>query len=243
MNEDNNSLSFGGYLKSIRLEKGITLEEVSDETKIRINNLILIEEEDIAKLPAEIFVKSFLRAYANAIGADEDEVIRRYELSGFSLKKPKEPKEQLNTSKCQFWCRIILFIGIFIGIIVLSVLFIPNSEEKESLNRQIGQIEQEITTENIKVDSIEVSKNNNSNIIEEKLILKVIAVEETWMKVTIDDLKPKEYNLKSGDCLEMEATSGFNLIISNAKGVNLILNGDPITIKGKSGQIVDIQIP
>ena len=37
MIEDKDSLSFGRYLKSIRFEKGISLEEISNETKIRMD--------------------------------------------------------------------------------------------------------------------------------------------------------------------------------------------------------------
>ena len=51
-----NSLSFGRYLKAIRIEKGISLDEVSEETRIRIDTLRLIEKEDHDRLPSEVFV-------------------------------------------------------------------------------------------------------------------------------------------------------------------------------------------
>ena len=72
------SLSFGRYLQSIRIEKGISLEDVSKETRIRREALLYIEAEDHEKLPDIVFVKGFLRAYAKAIGADGDEAVRRY---------------------------------------------------------------------------------------------------------------------------------------------------------------------
>jgi len=40
MVEDKDSLSFGHSLKSIMLEKGISLEEISNETKIRMDTLL-----------------------------------------------------------------------------------------------------------------------------------------------------------------------------------------------------------
>ncbi|MFC1489532.1 helix-turn-helix domain-containing protein, partial [Thermodesulfobacteriota bacterium] len=73
-----NSLSIGRYLKTIRREKGISLKEVSRKTKIGVDTLLLIEKEDHEGLPGEVFVKGFLRAYAKAVGVDDDVVIQRY---------------------------------------------------------------------------------------------------------------------------------------------------------------------
>ena len=79
MNSEHLTTSFGRYLQAIRLEKKISLEKVSAQTRIGIGNLLLIEQEDHERLPAAVFVKGFLRSYADVIGADGDEAIRRYE--------------------------------------------------------------------------------------------------------------------------------------------------------------------
>ena len=79
MTSGKDSLSFGQYLQARRLEKKISLERVSEETRIGLGILQLIEKEDHEKLPAEVFVKGFLRAYARAIDADGAEAVRRYE--------------------------------------------------------------------------------------------------------------------------------------------------------------------
>ena len=69
MNPKHTSLSFGHYLQSIRLEKGISLDEVSKETRIRLENLLLIEKEDHENLPAQTFVKGFLLRANNKVAA------------------------------------------------------------------------------------------------------------------------------------------------------------------------------
>jgi hypothetical protein len=63
------------------------------------------------------------------------------------------------------------------------------------------------------------------------------------MKIIVDNQEPKEYNLRSGDQLEEEATRGYNLLIGNAAGLELKLNGEPIKISGKEGEVVNLQIP
>jgi hypothetical protein len=63
------------------------------------------------------------------------------------------------------------------------------------------------------------------------------------MKVIIDDQKQREYSLEAGDNIALEADTGFNLLIGNAGGVELLLNDNPIALQGKSGQVVNVQIP
>ncbi len=78
MNIDEDALSCGQYLKSMRLAKGVSLEEISRETRIGKDLLLSIENGDDASLPAEAFVKGFLRAYSGTIGIDGQEAVRRY---------------------------------------------------------------------------------------------------------------------------------------------------------------------
>jgi len=77
----------------------------------------------------------------------------------------------------------------------------------------------------------------------EKLLLHITAVDDTWIKVIVDNKDSKEYNLMSGEKLEMEASAGFNLLIGNAGGLELEFNGKPIKISGKAGEVVNIQLP
>ena len=79
--------------------------------------------------------------------------------------------------------------------------------------------------------------------ISEKLLLKIIAIEDTWIKIIIDGQNRKEYSLHPGDRLELEASKGFNVLIGNATGIQLTLNGNPLNVPGKSGQVVAVQIP
>jgi hypothetical protein len=71
----------------------------------------------------------------------------------------------------------------------------------------------------------------------------VAAVEETWLKVIMDEKDSNQYHLKTGDELKLEAVTGFNLLIGNAGGIKLTLNDKPVPISGKSGEVVTIELP
>jgi len=69
---------WGRDLKRIREKLGISLELVAEMTKVRILFLRAIEDDEVEKVPSLIFLKGFLRAYAQSIGLDVDIVANRY---------------------------------------------------------------------------------------------------------------------------------------------------------------------
>ena len=75
--------SFGEKLKLEREKRKITLEQISSTTKIGTRMLQALEDEKFNQLPGGIFNKGFVRAYARALGVDEDQTIADYlEASG-----------------------------------------------------------------------------------------------------------------------------------------------------------------
>jgi curved DNA-binding protein CbpA len=68
----------GKDLKRIRDELGVSLEMIAEMVKVRIVFLRAIEEDQFEKTPSRMFLKSFLRAYAQCIGLDANIVASRY---------------------------------------------------------------------------------------------------------------------------------------------------------------------
>ncbi len=68
---------FGSWLKSRREARGLSLAELSRATKIKERLLELLELGRADGLPAPVFVRGFVSAYARAVGADEREALER----------------------------------------------------------------------------------------------------------------------------------------------------------------------
>ena len=71
--------SLGRYFQECRTQRGMSLEEVSARTRIRLQTLQALERDDYPSLPVEVTVKGFVRAYARCLGLDEHEVLERYQ--------------------------------------------------------------------------------------------------------------------------------------------------------------------
>jgi len=63
---------------AIRSTKGISLEEIASDTKLKVSTLKAIEAGDFDALPGGIYTISYIRQYARAIGVDEGSLIELY---------------------------------------------------------------------------------------------------------------------------------------------------------------------
>ena len=76
-----------------------------------------------------------------------------------------------------------------------------------------------------------------------KLYLKGFVTERTWLRISIDGMKPKEYVFGPSDMPEWKAEKGFELLIGNAGGIALEFNGKKMDNLGKQGQVIRIKLP
>src|SRR5947207_6190982 len=74
VDQDNSVLG----LASIRRNRGLSLEQISQSTKISTRSLQAIEAGEFKKLPGGIYNTSYIRQYARAIDFDESEILAAY---------------------------------------------------------------------------------------------------------------------------------------------------------------------
>lgn len=68
----------GARLRRARLRRGIDIDEIATVTKVSANYLECLEAERFEVLPARVYVRGFVGAYARAIGLDERRVTETY---------------------------------------------------------------------------------------------------------------------------------------------------------------------
>jgi cytoskeleton protein RodZ len=71
--------SLGSYLKEARVSQGVELSAIAEETSINIKNLIALEENNRAALPADVFNRGFVKMYAAQLNLDPEEALRLYD--------------------------------------------------------------------------------------------------------------------------------------------------------------------
>jgi cytoskeletal protein RodZ len=69
---------FGETLRQEREFRGITLDTITQVTKISNRHLMALEQEHFEVLPGGVFNKSMVREYARVVGLDQEEWVGRY---------------------------------------------------------------------------------------------------------------------------------------------------------------------
>jgi cytoskeleton protein RodZ len=71
-------MDVGTALQDAREHRGLSLEQLSQATKISVSMLRAIERNRMDQLPEGIFLRGFVRAYAREVGLNPDETVGRY---------------------------------------------------------------------------------------------------------------------------------------------------------------------
>jgi hypothetical protein len=75
-------LSLARWLTTGRQKKSLSLDEVAKVTRIPVRTLEKLEGGDHIGLPADVFVKGFVRSFARAVGLDENDALERFSMCG-----------------------------------------------------------------------------------------------------------------------------------------------------------------
>jgi hypothetical protein len=84
----NEPTTLGAYLRRERERRGLALRTISESTKVSVALLEGLEADDISRWPGGIFRRAFVRSYAECVGLDPDDVVRRFERQH----QPAEPE-------------------------------------------------------------------------------------------------------------------------------------------------------
>lgn len=120
----------GQLLKKARTERGLTLDDLQETTKIRKRYLECIEEGNYKALPGNFYVRAFIKSYAEAVGLDPNEVLRLYRnviplAEPESSAEPLAPKRTISkrTDKWSRWVTGVMVVSFFLLIIGLIYYF------------------------------------------------------------------------------------------------------------------------
>src|SRR2546421_12983960 len=69
---------FGSRMRQVREQRGISLRQIADHTKISVSQLEALERNDISRLPGGIFSRAFVRSYASEVGLDPEATIQEF---------------------------------------------------------------------------------------------------------------------------------------------------------------------
>ena len=259
MPENNIEKSFGLILKEARANKHISLEEASKHTRIHVNILKAIESDDVAAL-GTVYVKSFLRLYAEYLGVDKEDVLSRFrQVTGqaqvSNVRRVAEPSR--NTANLFLKNYKFIIAGVILFIVIASIVRFVKShpakprQAKISVQKAVSKPPQTVV-KNVEVkkapapvpakkpvsveSTVSAAAGKSAEKTQKKIVLVIKAKDKCWLQVKVDGKVVFQNVLAKGSSESWQAYEKIELWLGNAGAVQFELNGKLLQKIGRPGQ-------
>jgi cytoskeleton protein RodZ len=244
----------GERLKKIRLDKGLSIEEVAKKTKVALNILKAIEDDSFINLEP-VYVKGFIKIYCNFLGVQPADFISELKEPQVTMKLSDTEEKAtpflrpLPVKKPLPW-RMALMVLAAVGLLFLliglwrgvsskphkpkpvAVRTIPKPKAKPVAPASKPKAAAKPPAQDQKI-VIGASRDEKSGIL-----LGLHAKEDCYVKVSIDGKTVFQTVLFRGRMESWTARDRIDLYLSSAGDVELEVNGSRIPSLGRKGQVL-----
>jgi cytoskeletal protein RodZ len=234
-------MGVGEKLRDARMERNLTLRDISNKTRISEKFLEKIES-GVFDFAPEPYVRAFIRSYARAVGLNPDEVIKQYDLEMSAFKAKKEEKPAVKKIEFDIGAfvseNVIWIVGAVVVLFIVIIAFVGLGEgEKKVVQKKSFESAVEEVSKGVKKEvKTEIKAEEKS--VKDSLELKVISTDSVWISVIIDSSTVREFLMPPNMSLTLKARNNFNFTLGNAGGVKFILDGHEIESPGKKGTVL-----
>jgi len=265
-------LKFAEELKTIREERGFTLQSLYEKTRIELKYIKAIEDANFGIID-DVYMKGFLRSYLKALSLDDVKYLHRYYLA----KEGKEPKDEIkeqekpleptepeieeisqpDISKAKTIVYNVsadenakkmkrdfnIIIYIFLMIVVALIIAIVLIVRGSTAEIIIEKPFDEVAREQEeRYEMKEDLRDSSFKYNNGKFNVKLKAKETSWFKIKIDENNPVEIWLRKGKDTLVVADKVMELNIGNAPGIELYINNVKTELPGNKTKVKNIRI-
>jgi cytoskeleton protein RodZ len=259
--------SIGERLRRQRIQNKISLDQVALDTKIGVRMLEAIEAEQFDKLPGGVFRRSFVLQYARALGLDPDEIAGELkQLNHFDEPPPiptadmipsREPSRgsgfpfgDLNAMQGSTIGSLLAAVGvIMVCALIYSWLQSPSQPAKVAQSPATQRapappmIEEPAPLGDDAQAADQTPPPAETAVVSNAPVrVDLNAGEEVWISISSDGRNVFASALQPHETKVIEASEKVRILIGNAGGVEISLNGKPIGPIGPRGQIRVVEL-
>jgi cytoskeletal protein RodZ len=237
---DTDGSSIGCKLRLERLRRGKALDVVAAETKISCAILGAIENDQFDSLPGGAYRKGFVRLYARALGVDEEDAVAAFQRQHLELPVPlpQVPPEQPFRH-----LREVLFL-LLVPLAVIGFYKVAGNESPERKHLAPDRRQEHVAQ--APPAPAKASIPASSPAAESSPAAPVRAVftmtEPVWVSVSCDGRPAYTGTLSEKESRSFEASAVVTVLIGNAGGLTITLNGQPLGPIGGHGEIQFLEL-
>ncbi len=206
----------GEFLKRERELRGADLPHIADCTRVPLVQLEALEGDDYEKLPHSVYVRGFIRAYCKCLGLDESDAVLRYEAYMKEHAADSDDIEALD--EIIVTPAAVTALLVVAGVLAILVFFFYRGDAPTgsvAVKTDTSAVEAGAEEPAAAVEAVVKAGISTGAAPEEgaevggRHALSVLALNDTWMRVSIDDGDPFEVMLESGDTVRWKGDEVF----------------------------------
>jgi len=255
--------SIGERLRRQRLQNKISLEQISLETKIGVRLLEAIESDQFDQLPGGVFRRSFVLQYARALGVDPEDIAGELkQLSQFddAPATPVFPAQPSGEERSGFALpfrldllgaggstlgSLILAVGVMLACAVIYSMW-QTERETASTSKPAGAAARHTKQQapvSVQTPPAEAQADAPPVRADASPVRVALSADEkTWVSISSDGKNIFANLLEPHETKIVLAAEKVRLLIGNAGGLEISLNGKPIGSIGPRGQIRVVEL-
>ena len=227
----------GATLRRRREDKQISLAQIESTTRIRQSFLRAIEAGNIDKLPEPVYIRGFIKQYAEALDLDGTELANSFPLEDYrqSLKPVgvSLPPAQLQTSHL-YAIYFLLVIG------AVSILSQTLSNSEFQFGNSQPQTPAPVANVTKPKAPPKVKPVANTHKQTKPVEIGMTVKDKSWVRVIADGKKAFEGELSQGTQRTWTANERLSLRVGNAGGVLIDYNQEEAKPLGQLGQVQEV---
>jgi hypothetical protein len=232
--------SVGCILRSERLRRGKALDAIAAETKISSAILGAIENDQFDSLPGGAYRKGFVRLYARALGLDEEEAVAAFRRQHLELPvalPPVPPQQPFR------YLREAVFL-LLIPLAMIGFYKVAGNESPQRKHSAVGRLQEPVT----QPPPAPVKNNTPEGSPTEESppgagVRAVFTMTEpVWVSVSCDGKPAYTGTLPGKESRSFEASAVVTVLIGNAGGLTITLNGQTLGPIGAHGEIQFLEL-
>jgi len=239
---------FGRTLREARERRGLSLRQIASATKISLLTLEALERNDIARLPGGIFSRAFVRSYAIQVGLDPEETVRDFltqfphdSVTAGSPHVPQEDHEAIESDRQSAQTALkLVAVAVPLAIVIVYLTF-SGPPEPPTPGPAATRAESGAAATSTRADSPPDAPAAAGEAVV-PLSFEIVATAPVTLEVTIDGTRRESRAFAAGERLVFQAQREMTLGMSDARAVQLTINGQPAVALGAAGEARTVQI-
>ena len=241
---DHRSLDPAGRLRLAREQKGLSLRQVAEATKLSVRAIELVEKDSLSGLPQGIYRRSIVRAVAREVGLNPDQILAEFATLHPDDLPPTPSVEVAEPQAATSFNKVLTLVSAVLPMCA-GIIYITLPMTRAMVSGPPTPSAQERRAEPRRSEVIAVGGFGDAPVAAPRPVPVVVTLtisSRCQLRIVADGREIVSRTMEQGETLPIELGDELVLFGDNAAAVQFSINGQAGRLLGKPGDVLSVRI-